>query len=280
MKKYHFKNTVHIQTDRVGKHHETWIPVGFQSYSENKENHIESYAYYSFDEVHELYEKGMTTENVYKDSDTKYKLNVRHLSAITAFNVINGLVFFHKHNREHENLVKYAKKKGIVSDTPRPVEMKAGVKTLDVLTENTYKISYTFLPEKVGLTEEERIESLRTNSIKKLMVGSIKRIGAAYYLTSEDGKDVKKLRCEMANIQYDEKTATVSFVVHREYITQNVLRTSLNQLDLQLYYFFNQEFEWFHHLDALKQCARDYGQFHWINEKHDDDKSTFKWYEK
>lgn len=281
MKKYHFQNTVHIQTDRVGKFRDSWISVGLQSYPENKEEHMEGYRYFSYDEVKKLVEEGKTTDNVYLSENGEIELNIRHLSAITAFSVVNGIAFLSTDSEDKQELLSYAKRKGYVSDTPVPVEMMVGVKNLAIAIDETYILSYTFLPEKLGLVNEEKVQDMKTNFVKKLMVGTAKRLAARRTTLHLGGGKIEVTpQCEIKEWEYDEKTATISIVTTRKGITSDELRTTLKQLDLQLYYFFNQEFDWFQHLDALKQCARDYHNAHWINEEDKDENNHFKWYEK
>ena len=280
MKKYHFQNTVHIQTDRVGKFRDSWISVGLQSYPENKEKHIEGYEYFSYDEVKQLIEDGKTSENVYLSEEGEVKMNSWHLSAITAFSVVNGIAFLPKNNRDLQGLLSYAKRKGYVVDTPVPVEMMVGVKNLETAINDTYILSYTFLPKKLGLVDEEKVQNVNADFVKRLMIGTVKRLEARYYITHKDGEEIRLPRCEINGWAYDEKTATISIITTRKGIVSDELRETIKQLDLQLYYFFNQEFDWFQHLDALKQCARDYHNAHWINEEDKDDNNHFKWYEK
>lgn len=278
MKKYHFQNTVHIQTDGIGKHSDTWIAIGLQSYPENKEKHIDSHQYFSFDAVKQLVYEGKTTDNVCVSNDGKVELHNCHLSAITVFPVVNGIAFISNASKEKEELLTYCKRKGYVSDTPVPVEMMVGVKNLEIIGNDTYKMSYTFLPEKLGL---EKVNEFMEESTKKLMIGTIKRLSSKRTtLYMGQGRTKIKPQCEIKKWEYDENTTTISLVTTREGIASDGLLSTILQMDLQLYYFYNPNINWIAHLEALKQCARDYGQAHWINEDWDDANDHFQWYDK
>lgn len=276
MKKYHFMNYVHISTDLIGKHRDTWIPIGLCSYPEDMENHVNSYEYFNFNEVRNLIEKGLTTDNVYLDEKNMPKLHMEHLSAVTCFQVFNGIAFL-KDSSKHQNLLQYCKMMGYVSDSPTLTDMMAGSKLLEKLDKDMFKITYILDYKKMGF---ESVIEMKKHSkhIEELIIGSLK-ILKQKQITSHSRSEVNvRPACNLGLFHFISDAMVLEIFADQECLTNMYFIHCLRQLDLQIYYFFHQKFEWSEHLFALMQCARDNGQSHWINEEEEIHKSNFEAY--
>lgn len=264
MKKYNFENIVHIDTDLVGSRRNTWISVGMEYYPID-DSHIDEYKYLSFDEVKDLYERGLTTDNLFLNDKGEFQLKSSHLSAITVFSVINGIAF--NVEEDDKNLLDYAIKIGVVHSTPQPVEMISGVKNMEILSDDSFKFTYKVQPEKLGYLDN----NFRShNTLKELIIGSLKRALSFH----------KKLN--IISYDYDSSKLELSVVIPKDSLLSRdeVFTSVLKKLDLQIHYFFHSDVDWYHHLQALMQCARDQFQFHLINEDINEMKSNFEWYRK
>lgn len=279
MKHYHFLNTVHARTDLIGKHHHTWKEVGFQHYPEDKEKHVDGNAYHSLDEVLELHKSKQTTDNMYVDEQGIPKLRARNLSAITAFTIVNGIVFTRRKG-EHDRLVEYAKKIGYAFDAPIPISMYAGTKTMDILGDNVYRVHYKIEPAKLGIYLAEEVENLRNGELNALIYGTLHALHERKMKTMRlDGPDISPV-CAMRNWTFRKSTLTLSVELDGENVSKEAFIHMLQRLDLEIYHLVKKEHNWLRHLHALKQLARNYGQPHWINEAENDYSNHFSWADK
>lgn len=272
MKKYHFYSHVRILTDSVGRVNDRYVYIGFQPDVINKELHIEDYKPYNFDEVEALYKDGKTTDNLFINNKGEFKLNKFDLSSFVIFQVYNGIAFNVKEN--HQNILSYAIKKGIVHTEPQPVEMFSGVKNLEILTDDLFKFTYTIQFEKLGYSSLEDLYEHydNVNTLKELIIGTFK-------------KSISENKLNIISYDYDSDNLQLSIITSKEFLSDKYdnLHHVLNNLDLQIYYFTQRNVEWYFHLKALMQCARDRFDFYTINEEEypiKKDKSHFEWYNK
>lgn len=272
MKKYNFYNQVRIQTDSVGRVHDRYICIGFEPHVINKELHIESHEPFSFEEIEALYKDGKTTDNLFINAKGDFQLKKSYLSSCVLFQVYNGIAF--NVQEKHQHILSYAIKKGIVHTKPQIVEMFAGVKNLEILPNDLFKFTYNIQPEKLGYSNLENLcENYdNANTLKELIIGTFK-------------KSLSENKLKIISYDYNYENLQLSVITSKELLSDRYdnLHNVLNNLDLQIYYFSQRNVEWYFHLKALMQCARDRFDFYTINEEEypiKRDKSHFEWYNK
>lgn len=274
MKKFNFLNQVYVETDKIGSFKDNHIVVGFESYPTNPQH--EDNGVYSIDEVKTLFLNNKCTDNISLDENGNLELKISHMSYFKCMTIVNGVAVISPKFKYH-NILEYCKEKGYVYDTPQEVNMYAGVKNLE-LFDDKCKLIYQIIPNKIGLDNFNDVPQ-RLNHMEKIMIGSIKKLNAQHYITVENGERKRIPICPIDEYYFDKNTLTLTIVLSKEYLSQEKLQQMLSILDLQIYYFYNQNIDYNLHFQALMQCQIDDGCSHIFELKNDSD-SNINWYDK
>lgn len=262
MKKHYFIDTIHIMTDYMGGWSNQWKEVGW--YDDRTEK------YFNPDEVKEIFLQGQA-DNVNIDEDGNLYMEKHWLDARTAFSIICGIPF--GVTDKYENLLSYAKKEKWITETPIPIQMYSGTKTLQINDNNTYTIKYTL--------DKNKYNSPNIDFIRKICVGKINKLKNSVYLYCHDGIQESKNWFTCGEVIFDSKNLTlvINDIPYSEVYKRELIDVIRN-LDLELLVSNRNIVNFSNVLSACKNWCRDCGQYHWIDESPEDKNSNIYWYDK
>lgn len=265
MSKKHFIDNTYVLTDLQGSLPDQRFEIGwFDS---------KSCRYFNPDEVQELFELG-ETENVAKGPDGKLYMKEMYLDFRVAFQVVCGIPF--GADESDKNLLDYARKVGLVTDKPVPIEMYCGIKSLEIRDDGLYNIKYQF---------KENWFSNKTSLdfVAKMTVGRINRLRSLTYkyLTKEGEEDRHYFECE--KVGFDKNSLVLSIQgISKQYVCCKEITSQIRNMDLEFLVSNYEKVDFYSLLTACKDWCRDYGQYHWLNEIPKDSKELTNtyWYDK
>lgn len=275
-RKMTMRNTVHAMTDRAGSWGYQWATIGYSGEVEGSKR-----SRFSVSEVENMVDGDWECSNIYRNANGKLAMEYSNGSAITEFNIVNGIIFDRgeiKLCSEGDPLKKYAFDSGLASVEPVDLIMMAGIKTM--------KMRYM---ERKCDFEYNVLESV-ANKDRSKIVGILKRFGEKNkYSATTWNRGYKDERVEVHfdcdRVEINEKKASVRFIgVPFKYAGRRHFMDVVRNLDLGLYLLSLGIMDENELLAFGRVMVRDDDQYHWLDEDSEDEanrrKSNSYWYGK